>query len=177
MLDNIGHEAYVFFISMLPLFELRLSIPYGILNQLPWQETFILAIVGNFVPIIPLLLLLEKVLNYLNRFKIFNKFYNYVMKKTHKNKGIVEKYGKLGLFIFVAIPMPGSGVYTGSAIAMLLGMKKRESFPALTLGMILAGILVTSATMGVVNIFDNPVLIILFILISLLIYKKISRAS
>lgn len=177
MLDNIAHEAYVFFISMLPLFELRLSIPYGILNQLPWQETFLLAIAGNFVPIIPLLLLLEKVLNFLNQFEVFSKFYNYVMDKTHKNKGIVEKYGKLGLFIFVAIPLPGSGVYTGSAIAMLLGMKKRDSFPALTLGMILAGVLVTSATMGVVNIFDNPAFVILFILISFFIYKKISRAS
>ncbi len=177
MLDNISHEAYVFFISMLPLFELRLSIPYGILNQLPWQETFILAIAGNFIPIIPLLLLLEKVLNFLNRFEIFKKFYDFVMEKTHKNKGIVEKYRKLGLFIFVAIPMPGSGVYTGSAIAMLLGMKKRESFPALTLGMILAGILVTSATMGVVNIFDNPAFVILFILILFFIYKKISRTS
>ncbi|NCC81360.1 MAG: hypothetical protein EOM04_03735 [Clostridia bacterium] len=177
MLDNIAHEAYVFFISMLPLFELRLSIPYGILNQLPWQETFLLAIAGNFVPIIPLLLLLEKVLNFLNQFEVFSKFYNYVMEKTYKNKGIVEKYGKLGLFIFVAIPLPGSGVYTGSAIAMLLGMKKRDSFPALTLGMILAGVLVTSATMGVVNIFDNPAFVILFILISFFIYKKISRAS
>lgn len=172
--ENISHEAYVFFISMLPFFELRLSIPYGILNQLPWQETFIIAIIGNFIPIIPLLLLLEKVLNFLNRFPFFKRFYDFVMEKTHKNKGIVEKYGKLGLFIFVAIPLPGSGVYTGSAVAMLLGMKKRESFPALTLGMILAGVLVTSATMGVVNIFDNPVFVILFILISFIVYKIIN---
>lgn len=176
MLDKIGHEAYIFFISMLPFFELRFSIPYGILNNIPWQETFIIAVAGNFLPIIPLLLLLEKVLNFLNRFVIFEKFYSYVMEKTHKNKGIVEKYGRLGLFIFVAIPLPGSGVYTGSAIAMLLGMRKRESLPSLTLGMLVAGVLVTSATMGVISIFDNPLFILLFILLSFFLYKRINKS-
>lgn len=175
MFDNIGHEAYVFFISMLPFFELRLAIPYGILNQIPWQETFLIAIAGNFVPIIPLLLLLEKILNYLKKIDIFKSFYYFVMEKTHKNKGLVEKYGKLGLFVFVAIPIPGSGVYTGAAVAMLLGMKKRDTFLPLTLGMLAAGVLVTVGTLGVVNIFDNPIFVIIFVILSFFIYKKITE--
>lgn len=175
MFDNISHEIYVFFISMLPFFELRLSIPYGIINQVPWLETFLIATAGNFIPIIPLLLLLDRVLNFLNKFNIFKKFYNFVIEKIHRNKGIVEKYGKLGLFVFVAIPIPGSGVYTGAAIAMFIGMKKKDSLLSITLGMLVAGVLVTAATMGIINIFDNPIFVILFILVSFFAYKKITE--
>ncbi len=142
-------EAYVFLISMLPFFELRLSIPYGILSGLPWQETFFLGTLGNFVPIIPMLFLFEKIMELLSRFPLTKWFYDFVNNKTHKNKSIVEKYGKYGLFIFVAIPLPGSGIYTGAAIAILLGMKRRDSFLALSLGMLMAGVVVTLAAAGI----------------------------
>lgn len=172
MIENISHELYIFFISMLPFFELRLAIPYGIINLIPWQETFLIAVVGNFIPIIPLLLLLEKILDFLNRYDVFKKFYDFVMERTHKNKGIVEKYGKFGLFVFVAIPLPGSGVYTGAAVAMLLGMKKRDSIWSLVFGMLVAGILVTAGTLGITNIFKNPVIVIALIFLLFIIYKK-----
>lgn len=145
-------QLYVFFISMLPFFELRLSIPYGALAGLPLEETFLIAIAGNFMPIIPLLFLFEAIMNILAKISFTRWFYDLVNRKTHQNKGIVEKYGKYGLFIFVAIPLPGSGVYTGAAIAILLGMKRRDAFLALSLGMILAGILVSLAAAGIIRI-------------------------
>lgn len=147
-LKLLSAEAYVFLISMLPFFELRLSIPYGILTGLPWQETFFLAALGNFVPIIPMLFLFKKIMEILSKFSLTKWFCDFVDSKTHKNKGIVEKYGKYGLFIFVAIPLPGSGVYTGAAIAILLGMKRRDAFLALSLGMLAAGLIVTLASAG-----------------------------
>lgn len=168
-----GHEWLVLFFAMLPFFELRLSIPYGILNQIPWQTTFLLSIIGNFLPILPLIFLLEKILALFIKIDIFNRVYNFIMRNTEKKKSLVEKYGLIGLYVFVAIPVPGSGIYTGSVLALLFAMKKKDTFIALTAGMVTAGILVTLASLGIVSVFDNPLMVFLLILLIVVLYRKI----
>ncbi len=175
MIDKfqLGHEWLVLFFSMLPFFELRLSIPYGILNHVPWQTTFILSIIGNFLPIIPLLFLLEKILALFIKIDIFNRMYNFIMRNTQKKSALVKKYGLIGLYIFVSIPIPGSGIYTGSVLALLFDMKKRDAFIALSAGMVTAGVLVTLATLGIVSVFDNPLAIFIVILVIVFAYRRI----
>ena len=175
MLEKISHEFLIFLFSMLPFFELRLSIPYGILNQIPWQETFILSVLGNFIPIIPLLFLLEKFFLFLRKYKIFDRLYCSLMRNIHKNSALVLKYGKIGLYFFVSIPIPGSGIYTGSALALLFGISRKDAFLPLTFGMFTAGVLTMLATLGIVNIFEEPLFIFIAIIFVFLIYKKISK--
>lgn len=145
----IGKLIATFIISMLPVVELRGGLPYGVGFGLKPLEAFIAAFLGNILPIPFLLLLLESFLKWLKKRKgIFTKFALWLENKAYKNQKTIEKYAAFGLFVLVAIPLPGTGAWTGAIVATVLGMNKKVAFPMICLGVIAAGIIVMGITYG-----------------------------
>jgi len=143
----------VFIASMLPFTELRGAIPLGIgqygLNPL---HTFVLGVAGNIVPVVFLLHYLGPIEKWLRRYSVFDRFFEYLFHRTHaKHSEKVDKYGSLALIGFVAIPLPVTGAWTGVAIAYVFDLKKRYAFPSIVTGILIAGVIVTLATIGVIN--------------------------
>ena len=138
-------ELYVLFISMLPFFELRGSIPVGISMGLPFWEVWLLSIIGNLIPVLPILLLFQPVSKILIRFKWYQGMYNWIHRRSiKKGKNKFEKYGALSLFLFTAIPLPTTGAWTAAFLASFFQVKIKYAFPAISLGIICAGLIVGS---------------------------------
>lgn len=140
---------------MLPITELRGSIPLGFILGLPAESTFIYALIGNIIPCFLILWVLEPISKFLSRhIAFFEKFFDKLYKRTHdKHKDAIEKYGPIFLIIFVAIPLPGSGAWTGSLIAFLFGIKYWKALSFIFIGLLIAATLITMAAMGVINLF------------------------
>jgi uncharacterized membrane protein len=132
-----------------PISELRGGIPLGISLGLPPWSVFLMAVIANaliFFPIFFALRLFYDKLLY--RIPLFDKYLNHLRKR---GEPVVEKYGFWGLTLFVAIPLPITGAYTGTMLAWLVGMDWKKVFPAVGLGVIIAGVIVLSITLGVIN--------------------------
>ncbi len=144
----------IILIAMLPVFELRGSIPIAILEYGSDPFTaFYLSVIGNMIPVIPLLLFLEPVSNYLRRWKMWDNFFTWLFERTHrKHSASFEKYGSIGLAVFVGIPLPATGAWTGCAAAFVFGFKFKHAFLAILAGVIMAGIIMTVVTMTGVKI-------------------------
>jgi len=136
-------EYAVFLVGALPLFELRGAIPLGFYLNLPILKVFILAVCGNLVPVVPILFLLRPVSYRLHRFFLFRKFFDWLFEHTRKKSEIIQKYEAIGLAIFVAIPLPMTGAWTGAVAASLFKIKFRYALAAIAVGVFIAGILVT----------------------------------
>jgi uncharacterized membrane protein len=135
--------------TLSPISELRGGIPLGIYLGLDPLFTFFIAIVANALLFFPIFLALRLFYdNLLSRLQIFNHYLDSVRREGNPK---VDKYGFLGLPLFVAIPLPITGVYTASILSWLLGMNWRKAFPAITLGVVVAGIIVLLATLGVIE--------------------------
>ena len=136
--------ATVFGVSMLPVLELKAAIPLGLAMGLPLWETFLIALLGSSLPVPLILFFLRPVFRYLRRFRFFARFADWFERHTHKRSKSVTKYrgySLLGLFVFVAIPLPTTGVWTGSAIASFLNLRILYAFPTILLGNAVAGLL------------------------------------
>ena len=147
---SFGKQLVVFIISMLPILELRGGLIAASLLELPPVESYIIAIIGNIIPVPFILLLINKILKAMekSRFKLFNKMHSFLHKKIMKNKGSIEKYGFWGLVLFVGIPLPGTGAWTGSIIAAFLEMDRKKAFLSIFLGMIMASIIMMIISFG-----------------------------
>ncbi len=142
---GLSPELTVFIVAMLPVIELRGALPVGInLYQMAWSKTLLIALFGNIFPIPFILLFLERIANLLSRWSIFARFFDWLFTRTRRKSKLLEEYKFWGLVIFVAIPLPGTGAWTGAVAAFLLGMDFKLSLLAITLGVIFAGIFVTS---------------------------------
>lgn len=150
---NIPPELIVFFSSMLPVTELRGSIPLGFLLGLPPEAIFFWAIVGNFIPVLVFVWVLGPVTQILMKYsKWFNNFFNKLFIKTReKHKITLDRYGAIFLIIFVAIPLPGSGGWTGSLIAFLFGIPYFKAVGYILAGLLLAGTIITFGITGVIS--------------------------
>jgi len=141
------------FLAMSPISELRGAIPVaiGVYGFDPLQA-YALAVAGNLLPVVPLLLFLDPVSSVLMRYRIGNAFFSWLFSRTRR-KYIQkhERFGLLALVIFVAIPLPVTGAWTGCAIAFLVGFKFWQAFPAIALGVMIAGLVVTSTVLGVLS--------------------------
>lgn len=149
-LNGFPPEFVVLTISALPFVELRGGIPLavGLYGMAP-SKAYSLSVLGNLLPIIPLLLFLGPVERELRRIGAFNSFFTWLFARTRRNmEDNVQKYGALALMLFVAVPLPATGAWTGCAAAYVFGMKLRYSLPSIAAGVIIAGILVISATLG-----------------------------
>lgn len=146
----------VFLISMIPLIELRGAIPYGILWGLNPIIVYIVAIIGNMIPVPFIYLFARKVLLWGKDKKFIGKFFTFCLEKGEKGgKKLEEKASKNGLFIalmlFVAIPLPGTGAWTGTLAASMLNFDFKRSTAAVLLGVLIAGVLMGLASMGLLG--------------------------
>lgn len=155
-------------VTFIPAFELRASIPLGILNgsvDLPfglnlqgfglnWMLVFLICVTTNIILGPLVYYLLHNFIHYFLRFKFFSNFYHKKVEKTQRKiKPLVKKYGLLGISLFIAIPTPGSGSYTGALAAYILGINYKKFILANAIGVLIAGILVSLASLGVVKLF------------------------
>lgn len=156
MLASVPHWLAVMVIGALPISELRGAIPVamGIYGMGP-LEAYFLSVLGNLIPVVPLLLFLEPVSEYLRRYRIFDIFFTWLFSRTRRNHSeSFEKYGLLALTIFVAVPLPVTGAWTGCAAAFVFGIRFKHSFPAIAAGVMIAGIIVTAVTMTGMSLID-----------------------
>ena len=152
-------EVAVLIISMMPIFELRGGIPCGFALNLVWWKTYLMAVLGNMIPVVPLLLFLEPISNWLRRhIALADRFFEWLFARSRRKGEVrMRKYGIfIGLMLFVAIPLPVTGAWTGCAAAFIFGIKFRYSLPAVLAGVLIASLIVSILTYGtatVVNLF------------------------
>ncbi|MDD5556249.1 MAG: small multi-drug export protein [bacterium] len=146
---GIPKEWVIVIISMLPIVELRGAIPVGInfFKMDAWWRVYILAVIGNMIPIPFILLLLGPASRYLMRFRLGRLFFEWLFRRTRRKSAEIEKYETLGLAIFVAIPLPVTGGWTGALAAFLLGIKFHHAIWSIVLGVLTAGAIVTSLSL------------------------------
>ena len=133
----------VFGISMVPVIELRGAIPIAIAYEIPWQIAYLLCVVGNLFPVPFIIAYMKPLFGFIRRSKLFVKLIDWLEARTMKKAETVLKYSGIALFIFVAIPAPGTGAWTGAMIAAILGMRMKYSVPWIALGVAVAGMIVT----------------------------------
>lgn len=148
---GLGKEVVVFIISMMPLLELRGGLLAAALLKMDFVPAYLISIVGNTLPIPLVLLFLDKVFNFLKKSKKLNKLISKLEKKILSKKGQIEKYGYLGLLLFVGIPLPGTGAWTGAGLAVLLNLNKKKAFISIMLGVILASIIMSILSYGILD--------------------------
>jgi uncharacterized membrane protein len=149
----VWESIQVILMAMIPFGELRTSIPVAItVYNMGAAQAFVLSVIGNMLPVIPLLLFLDPVSNRLRRYSIFDRFFTWLFARTRRYSDRMEKYGALGLAPFVAIPLPVTGAWTACAVAFVFGIRFRYAFPAVLAGVLIAGTIVTLSCMGVLAI-------------------------
>jgi len=154
LLSGQPHEVVTFILAMLPISELRGAIPYAItVGDIPWQKAYALSVTGNFLPVIPILYLIGPVSEWLRRYPIFDRFFTWLFARTRLKGEMIERLEVVGLMLFVAVPLPVTGAWTGSLAAFLFGVRKRWAIPAVLGGILIAGVVVTMATEGVISAF------------------------
>lgn len=152
MLSSSPHEVTTVVLAMAPISELRGAIPYAVtVGNMPWQEAYVIAVIANFVPVIFILNFIGPVYEYLRRFKVFDRFFFWLFARTRRKGKMIERFEVLGLILFVAIPLPVTGAWTGSVAAFLFGVRKRVAFPAIFAGILIAGVVVTLASVGLLT--------------------------
>ena len=143
----------VFLVSMIPLIELRGAIPYGVLYGLPLWQTFLIAIVGNMLPVPLIYLFARKVLEWGKDKKYIGGFFRWCLEKGEKGGRKLEAKAGRGLYValllFVGIPLPGTGAWTGTLAASFLNMDFKKSVLYVMLGVLLAGFIMLIASLGV----------------------------
>lgn len=141
---DIAREIVVVVVGALPISELRGAIPLGInVFGLPWYRVFLLALIGNIIPVPILLLFLDFFVKLLSRVEPGRKLVDWVLSRTRARSEFIRKYERIGLVLFVAIPLPITGAWTGSIAAFLMGLQFRYAFLAILCGIIIAGVIVT----------------------------------
>lgn len=146
-----GKEITVFIISLMPILELRGGLIAASLLDINGIIAYIICIIGNIIPVPFILWFMKKILDKMRESKRFHEIANWLDKKVDKHKGQLEKYGFFGLFLFVGIPLPGTGAWTGCLIASVLEMDKKKSFFAALLGILMASIIMMLISYGVLK--------------------------
>ena len=152
------HLLWIFLISALPIVELRLAIPLGILYyDQPWAAVLVASLLGNLLPVPFLLLFLDYTVRILRKVGPLRRVIDWVFERTRKRGTIVEKYKRVGLVLLVAIPLPGTGAWTGSVAASIFGVEFRRALISITIGVLIAGLLVTALSiLGLLGAGDLP---------------------
>ncbi|TKJ43598.1 ligand-binding protein SH3 [Candidatus Aerophobetes bacterium Ae_b3b] len=141
-------EILTFFLSMLPISELRGGLPFALSQGFSPLKAYLISVAGNILPVFPLLLLLRRLFIFFGRYKITEKTLNWTLARARKREDLVKRYGFGGLILLVAIPLPVTGAWTGTLVSFLLSMKIRHSFLAICIGVGIAGIIVLGLSLG-----------------------------
>lgn len=147
-----GAELAVVVISMVPLVELRGAVPLGIMAGLDWRVVLPLAYLGNLIPIPFVLFFGEKVLDWVGTLRPFTGFVKRYKAKLESRKEQVTRYARIGLFLFVAIPLPGTGAWSGALIATLLNLPKGKALLSITAGVLTAGVIMSIVSNGMLGV-------------------------
>lgn len=147
---SFGKELIIFIISLLPILESRGALIAASLLNLDLTKSLIISFIGNIIPIFAILFIFEKFYNLLlnSQIKFLYSFARFLNKKINKHKTTIEKYGFIGIFLFVAIPFPGTGVWTACMIATVLKMDKKHTTLASILGVLVSMIIMSLLSFG-----------------------------
>ena len=148
-----GKLAMTFVMAMVPVVELRGAIPLGVAAGLTPAVAAVTAMIGNMVPVPFILLLIRKVFRLLRRVSWLGPKIDALEKQAHLKGRTVKKYRTLGLVLLVAIPLPGTGAWTGALVADVLDIRMKTALPAIAVGVVIAGCVTTAVTCGVVSLF------------------------
>lgn len=148
---RVPKEAIVFIISMIPILELRGGLLAASLLQIDMVKAACYCVIGNIIPVPFILLLITPVFNWLKRMKVFRPMVEKLERSAMGKSEKIEKYQFWGLVLFVGIPLPGTGAWTGSLIASLLGVKFRKAFPAVLVGIAMATVIMLVVSYGVLG--------------------------
>ena len=140
----LSKEALVFLVSMVPILELRGGLIMASLLHIDMWKAIAICVIGNIIPVPFILLLITPIFNWLKQTKAFRPMVEKLERKAMSKKDNIEKYEFWGLVLFVGIPLPGTGAWTGSLIAALLDMKFRKAFPAVLIGICMATVIMTT---------------------------------
>ena len=143
-LNHLPKDYVVIIVGALPISELRGAIPLGLSFGMPLFKALWLSVLGNCLIVAPALFLFEPVTGFLRKFKIWSRFFDWVFQRTKKNSDSIQKYEALGLAIFVAIPLPMTGAWSGVIAASLFKIRFRYAFLAIISGVICAGLIVAA---------------------------------
>lgn len=143
-LKGMPKEWITIIIAALPIAELRGSIPVALVMGFSPFKAFLLSVLGNSLPIIPVLFLLEPVSNALRKFVLWRRFFDWLFEKTKQKGDLIQKYEAIGLMLFVAVPLPMTGAWSGCIAASLFKIKFRYALPAIFFGVVGAGLIVLS---------------------------------
>ena len=151
LFNGISKEVIIFIISLMPILELRGGLLAATLLDVEFVRAAVICFIGNILPIPIVLLFLRFVLDLFEKWNVTKKIVTWLEKKVEEKREQIDKYGYLGLIIFVGIPLPGTGAWTGSLIAIMLGMNRKKSFVCILLGILLAAIIMSILSYGILG--------------------------
>jgi len=147
-----GKEFALFVISMIPLIEERGAIIYGATLNMPWYQVFPICVIGNMLPVPFVIIFGMKIIQYLKTTKTFGSFFTKYETKLLSKSESINKYSLIALILFVGIPLPGTGAWSGSLIATILNIDFKRTLLGVFIGVILAAIIMTISSYGIVQI-------------------------
>ncbi len=147
--DKMPAGLTAFIISLMPILEIRGGMIASRILEIPFLKAFAICYLGNIVPLPFIILFIRKIFEFLRRFKFFRKIIERLELKTEKNKDKILRYESWGLLLFVAIPLPGTGGWTGALMAALLDIRLKKSLPIIALGVLIAGFIMSGLTYGI----------------------------
>ena len=147
--NKVPEELVAFVISLMPVLECRGGMIASRLMEIPFVKAFLICYLGNMLPIPFIILFIRKIFTFLRRFSFFEKIIVKLEAKTAKNKDKILKYKSWGLLIFVAIPFPGTGGWTGALMAALLDIRFKRALPIIAFGVLIAGFIMSGLTYGI----------------------------
>ena len=146
--DKMPAEITVFIISLMPVLEIRGGMIAARLLEMDFLKAFIICYIGNMLPIPFIILFIRKIFELLRRFSFFERIIERLEAKTERNKEKVLRYKAWGLLLFVAIPLPGTGGWTGALMAALLDIRLKRALPIIAIGVLIAGFIMSAITYG-----------------------------
>lgn len=148
---SLKNYLWVFFLSMVPVLELRAAIPVGAGLGLEWVANYLICVIGNMIPVPFILFFIRHILEWMKKIPHLDKIAVWVENKAQKNTPKVQKYASLGLLVFVALPLPGTGAWTGALVAAMLDMRMKYAIPSIFCGVLIAGLIMSLASYGLVS--------------------------
>lgn len=151
LFGDLNKETVIFAISLMPILELRGGLLAATLLHVDFFKALAICITGNVLPIPIILIFLEKILKLFEKWKVTKKIVTWLEKKVDSKRSQIDKYGYLGLILFVGIPLPGTGAWTGSLLAIMLGLNKKKSFICILIGVLLAAVIMSIVSYGILG--------------------------
>lgn len=141
-------------VAMVPVLELRGALPFGVALGLSPALAYIVSVIGNFIPVPFVMLLVRRIFQLLRRWPWWDSRITWLETRAHLKGRVVKKYRLLGLVLLVAIPLPGTGAWTGALVATLLNIRMRTALPCILLGVVIAGGITLAVTCGVIHLWS-----------------------